>query len=203
MGVDDVHADVEVSMEDVEFHEPDGKVDAPPVYDVPPPAPGAAPATAVDEKAAEAADMVMVFHIVAIVCAVLSVVIFPIAEIVPAVMGCCMLSKIKKDAGDINIVLNLVNFIVTLAACLIYVMEVIIIAIYTFGIGIIFIVFVVPFLFVIYDTVPGLKKIHLLQQNQLVQKATGPPQQPQPAPAQEVPPGTIAVNYNDAAADNV
>lgn len=201
MGADEVPS-VEVDMEDVEFHEPDGKGDAPPQYDgEPTPPPGAAAAAPVDEKAAQEADMVMVFHIVAIVCAVLSIVILPIAEIVPAVMGCCMFSKIKKDAGDINIVLNLVNFIVTLAACLIYVMEVIIITIYTFGIGIVLILFVIPFLFVIYDTVPGLKKIHLLQQNQLVQNATGPPAQP--APVQEVPPGTIAVNYNDADADNV
>ena len=96
----------------------------------------------------EVQQLVTVFHIVSIVCALLSIIITPLIEIIPAVF-CVIILVDLRNASSVNNWLNIADFIVVLVCLLIWLALIIAIAVFTFGIGLILLIFCIPYLIVL------------------------------------------------------
>ena len=104
--------------------------------------------TTTTRSAAEVQQLVTVFHIVSIVCALLSILITPLIEIIPAVF-CVIILVDLRNASDVNNWLNIADFIVVLVCLLIWLALIIAIAVFTFGIGLVLLIFCIPYLIVL------------------------------------------------------
>uniref|UniRef100_A0A7S4HQV3 Uncharacterized protein n=1 Tax=Vannella robusta TaxID=1487602 RepID=A0A7S4HQV3_9EUKA len=96
---------------------------------------------------ANSGSSAMLFHLISITCALLSLFIFPLFELIPMIMICFVRDDLKNSRDQM--LLHQLDLIITLLVCLIWLILIIIIAVFTFGIGLILLVFIIPFFFVI------------------------------------------------------
>eukprot|EP01094_Clydonella_sp_ATCC50884_P001046 TRINITY_DN1079_c0_g2_i1.p1 TRINITY_DN1079_c0_g2~~TRINITY_DN1079_c0_g2_i1.p1 ORF type:complete len:204 (+),score=71.57 TRINITY_DN1079_c0_g2_i1:343-954(+) len=98
--------------------------------------------------------LVTVFHFVSIVCAVLSVLLTPLIEIIPAIFCFIILVDIQHSRMENN-VLNVVDFVVTTIAMLLWLAFILVCAVFTFGICLIFLFILLPYFVVMFATGAG------------------------------------------------
>ena len=86
------------------------------------------------------------FHCISICCALLSIFLSPLIEIIPMCLFCCFAPALRDRN---NLVLHSVDLTVTMVAFVIWLVFVIIIAVLTFGIGLILLIFLIPYVIVL------------------------------------------------------
>mmetsp|Transcript_20242 Transcript_20242/g.42907 ORF Transcript_20242/g.42907 Transcript_20242/m.42907 type:complete len:177 (-) Transcript_20242:28-558(-) len=92
-----------------------------------------------------------IFHIVSMTCAVLSLVVFPLLELVPAILYCLLPKESLQNQKENALVLHQLDVIVTALCFAVLLFFIIVASIFTFGIGLIFLIFVIPFVVVLFQ----------------------------------------------------
>lgn len=104
--------------------------------------------TSTVQPASMSTNNAMIFHIVSITCCILSILFTPLIEIIPAVLVCIMGRDLKRASTDVRI-LHWIDFVVTVLAVIILLALIIVIAVFTFGIGAVLLVLLIPYFFVL------------------------------------------------------
>mmetsp|Transcript_32892 Transcript_32892/g.51011 ORF Transcript_32892/g.51011 Transcript_32892/m.51011 type:complete len:195 (+) Transcript_32892:12-596(+) len=92
-------------------------------------------------------ELAFLFHILSITCCLLSLIFSPLIEIVPMVLLCFMRADLKSTAN--NGALHALDYVITLVTFIIYLALIVVLAVFTFGIGLVLLVFLIPYVFVL------------------------------------------------------
>ena len=103
------------------------------------------PTTVIYENQAMS-EPALIFHIVSIVCCLLAVIFTPIIEVIPMVWICFVMGELPKYKAH---PLHICDLIITGIVCLVYLFFILIIAVFTYGIGLILLIFLIPFIVVL------------------------------------------------------
>lgn len=90
----------------------------------------------------------IIFHVVSLICCLLSLVFSPLIEIIPACLICCLAPDLKRASSSLGF-LHWIDFFCTCLVAFLYLCLIIVIAVFTFGIGLVLLVFLIPYFFVI------------------------------------------------------
>ena len=97
------------------------------------------------------ANTAEIFHLISILCAVLSLLVFPLIELIPAIMYCLITKENLRNDKPNALMLHQLDFLVTAICFAIAFAFILVIGIFTFGIGLIFLVFLIPFVVVLVE----------------------------------------------------
>lgn len=81
------------------------------------------------------------FHFVSIIFVLLSFVLSPLMALVPVILFCFMQQDLRQNNDKI---LHIIDFVLTIVVTLCWVAVIVVLAVFTFGIGAILLVFIIP-----------------------------------------------------------
>ena len=113
--------------------------------------------TTVNQQYPYSTDMVTLFHLISIFCALLSLVTFLLIEIIPMIMWCFFREHLRRQQPE-QAILHYLDIVVTVVVLLIYVFILLFITVLTYGIGAIFFIFLIPFVVVIIELIVSMPK---------------------------------------------
>lgn len=99
-----------------------------------------------EEKVALSTASIM-FHIISIVCCLLSF-FFPPFEIIPAVLVFLLIGEFTGKAYGVVLILSIIDLVITFIIGLIWFLIILSCGLFTFGICLIFLVFIIPYIIV-------------------------------------------------------
>ena len=101
------------------------------------------------EERSVSTNNAIIFHAVSIICCLLSLVFSPLIEIIPACLICCLGQDLKRASTSFGF-LHWLDFFCTFLVAFLYLCLIMVITAFTFGIGLVLLVLLIPYFFVIF-----------------------------------------------------